>query len=91
MAMLPVYDLRYDQTAVVGMNEEQLKKAMFASWAERQEGLSYNAVKQLQYNRCPAIAPISVLSQGDGWEKISLDKSTIDKHLDVLIANPAFC
>jgi len=31
-----------------------------------------------------------VLSQGDGWEKISLDKSTIDKHLDILLAHPAF-
>ena len=86
-----VYDLRYDPTAVVGMNEEQLKKAMFASWTERQEdGFVSVPVKQLQYNRCPAIAPLGVLSQGDGWEKISLDKSTIDKHLDILLAHPAF-
>jgi exodeoxyribonuclease I len=81
-----VYDLRYDPTPFVGLSAEELAKKIFASWEERQaEDFVKLPVKELQYNRCPAVAPLGVLEQGDGWQKISLDLATVQKHQDMLL------
>ena len=86
-----VYDLRYDPTPFVGLNQEELAKKIFASWEERQaEDFVKLPVKELQYNRCPAVAPLGVLEQGDGWQKISLDLETVQKHQNILLDNPDF-
>ena len=47
-------------------------------------------MKELKYNHCPAVAPLGVLEQGDGWKKIGLDKATIEKNLKALLAHPDF-
>lgn len=81
-----VYDLRYDPTPFVGLSEEKLAAKIFASWEERQaEDFVKLPVKELQYNRCPAVAPLGVLEQGDGWQKISLDLKTVQKHQNILL------
>lgn len=86
-----VYDLRYDPTPFVGLSEEKLAAKIFASWEERQaENFVKLPVKELQYNRCPAAAPLGVLEQGDGWQKISLDLKTVQKHQNILLDNPDF-
>ena len=64
---------------------------MFASWEERQkEGFVKLPVKELQYNRAPAVAPVGVLERENGWERISLDLATVEKHRDILLSSPAF-
>jgi exodeoxyribonuclease-1 len=86
-----VYDLRHDPTPFVDLPPRELEKRLFASWEERQkEGFVSIPVKELQYNRAPAVAPLGVLEQGDGWARIELDDATITKHRDVLLANPSF-
>lgn len=50
----------------------------------------YPTVKELKYNHCPAVAPLGVLEQGDGWKKIGLDKETVDKNMKSLLAHPEF-
>ncbi len=86
-----VYDLRYDPTPFVGLSAEELSAKIFASWKERQaEEFVKLPVKELQYNRCPAVAPLGVLEQGDGWRKISLDAETIQKHQNILLNHPGF-
>ena len=86
-----VYDLRYDPTPFVELSVEELVKKIFASWEERQaEDFVKLPVKELQYNRCPAVAPLGVLEQGDGWQKISLDLETVQKHQDMLLKYPDF-
>ena len=86
-----VSDLRYDPTPFVGLNTEELSAKIFASWEERQaEDFVKLPVKELQYNRCPAVAPLGVLEQGDGWQKISLDLETVQKHQNILLDNPDF-
>ncbi|MBR3254529.1 exodeoxyribonuclease I [Candidatus Saccharibacteria bacterium] len=49
----------------------------------------YPIVKELCFNKCPAVAPISVLENG-GWEKIGLDKETVEKNLEILNKHPEF-
>jgi len=50
----------------------------------------FPTVKELKYNHCPAVAPIGVLSQGDGWGKIGLTEEVIKKNLESLLAHPDF-
>lgn len=57
---------------------------------ELDEEKTYPVVKELCYNKCPAVAPLSVLDKDDGWEKIGLDKETIEKNYQILLKHPDF-
>lgn len=86
-----VYDLRYDPTPFLNATPKELSKNIFASWKERQaDDFIKLPVKELQYNRSPAVAPISVLNYSEGWEKISLTSETIEKNRKKLLSNPDF-
>ncbi len=86
-----VYDLRYDPTNFVELEESALAKKIFASWDERQaEDFVKLPVKPLQFNRCPAVAPLGVLAKNDGWKKIGLDNKTILRHQKILLDHPQF-
>lgn len=86
-----VYDLRYDPALFVNMSVDDIKKRLFASWEERKkDGFVPLPIKELQYNHVPAVAPLGVLTQGDGWAKINLDKATVEQHKATLVAAPDF-
>lgn len=86
-----VYDLRYDPTPLLELDSKALAKKLYASWDERKaEGFVPLPVKELQYNRAPAVAPLGVLQQSDGWTRIGLDQPTIEKHKSILLAAPHF-
>lgn len=86
-----VYDLRYDPASFLNMSQKQLADTLFASWEERKaEGFQKLPVKELQYNRAPAVAPLGVLEQDKGWERIHLDAETIERHKKVLLSVPEF-
>ncbi|MFZ1257846.1 MAG: exodeoxyribonuclease I [Candidatus Saccharimonas sp.] len=86
-----VYDLRTDPTPFLGLTETQLASTLHATWEQRQQP-DYVAVpvKELQYNRAPAVAPLGVLSKGDGWQRIELDEAVIRRHQTLLLAQPGF-
>lgn len=86
-----VYDLRYDPTPYVNLNQKELAKKFFASWEEKNdEDFDKLPIKELQYNHVPAVAPLGVLSQSDGWKKISLTEEQISKNKSILLLVPAF-
>lgn len=86
-----VYDLRYDPTPFLKLTQKELNAKIFASYQERQaEDFIKLPVKELQYNHAPAVAPVVVLSHSEGWKKISLDETTVNKHRDILMASPDF-
>ena len=86
-----VYDLRYDPVSVIDLDARELGKKLYAPWEERQkDGFVPLPVKELQYNRAPAVAPLGVLEQADGWKRIHLDTATIEKHRNILLAHPHF-
>lgn len=47
-------------------------------------------VKELAYNKCPAIAPLGVLEKDDGWGRIGITKEQYQKNLKALLARPDF-
>ncbi|MBQ6396131.1 exodeoxyribonuclease I, partial [Candidatus Saccharibacteria bacterium] len=46
----------------------------------------FPTIKEFAFNRCPAVAPLGVLDSADGWKKIDLEKSLIEKNLASLKA-----
>jgi len=86
-----VYDLRHDPTPLVSLSGDELKKKLYATWEERKKkDFVPLPIKELQYNKVPAVAPVGVLEQADGWNKIHLNKATIEKHKSVLVSAPHF-
>jgi exodeoxyribonuclease-1 len=86
-----VYDLRYDPSKVVNLDAKELAKKFYATWEERKaDGFEPLPVKELQYNRAPAVAPLGVLEQSGGWARVHLDKETIEKHRNILLTAPHF-
>ncbi len=47
-------------------------------------------VKELCYNKCPAVAPIGVLEKNGGWEKIGLSRELVERNLQELLEHPEF-
>ncbi len=86
-----VYDLRIDPAQFVDLDSKELAKKMYATWEERQaEGFVPLPVKELQYNRAPAVAPLGVLEQSEGWAKIGLSIDTVEQHKKKLLSAPHF-
>jgi exodeoxyribonuclease-1 len=50
----------------------------------------FPVVKELCYNKCPAVAPMAVLDNNDGWDKIGLSRETVQKNLEILLKHPEF-
>lgn len=86
-----VYDLRHDPTPCLDLTAEQLREKIYATWNERQEDNFLKIhVKDLHLNKAPAVAPLGVLEQADGWTKVQLDLATIEKHKAMLLSAPHF-
>ena len=86
-----VYDLRHDPSLFIDLSTDELRKKLYAKWEERQaEDFVPLPVKELQYNRAPAVAPLGVLEQSQGWQKLQLDLATIERHKSILLQAPHF-
>jgi len=77
-----VYDLRYDPTPFFKMNVDEL----IAAWRyERDTSDKLRLpVKTLKYNRCPAVAPLSVMNNSATEKRLELTIDTVNKHLEIL-------
>lgn len=80
-----VYDLRYDPTEWIKLEPVKLAEHWSARYGSEIKQLP---VKTIQYNRCPAIAPLSVLDN-ESKKRIGYS-SGIDKNLEILKQNPEF-
>lgn len=69
-----VFDLRY--------NLDELLLKLPEKW--------FPIVKNISLNQCPAIAPVSVLEQDEGWKKIGLEPELVRKNLEIFLAHPEF-
>ena len=50
----------------------------------------FPVVKELCFNKCPAVAPVSVLDEGDGWAKVGLNPDDVRRNLEILLKHPDF-
>ena len=97
-----VYDLRYNLEELLSSAgpaaafSPAVAKApsgvpQAASPAETNKPSSFfPIVKELCYNKCPAVAPIGVLNKNDGWAKIGLAPEKVEENLKILLKHPEF-
>jgi exodeoxyribonuclease-1 len=82
-----VYDLRHDPTQYKDMTAEQLAE----KWRWKKDSEEPRLpVKTIQYNRCPAVAPLGVLKEEATQERLAIDLPQIQKHLAQLKQMPDF-
>lgn len=95
-----VFDLRYDVEELLAAEQDGTYIEKFGSHWQKEELKKdpkkkfriefFPMVKTLQYNHCPAVAPLGVLEKEDGWQKISLTRAKIDENLAHLKNHPEF-
>jgi exodeoxyribonuclease-1 len=76
-----VFNLRYDPDKYKDMTPGQLAEAW--RWKKDSEEADRLPVKELRYNRCPAVAPLKVLDSASE-KRLRLDRKLIDKHYAAL-------
>jgi exodeoxyribonuclease I len=81
-----VYDLRHDPEKWLKMPKDDLKKHWQVRYGDELEPLP---VKAIQFNKCPAIAPLGVLDE-KSKKRISLDMDEILKNRVKLSENKDF-
>lgn len=75
-----VFDLRHDPAEWVKLTPEQLAEA----WRWKKDSDEPRLpVKDLKFNRCPAVAPLAVLNK-ENQQRLKLDPKQLDAHLAVL-------
>ena len=85
-----VYDLRRDPSPFLNASPRQLASIIFADRDTRAtEGFVALLVKDLAFNRCPAVAPVGVLDDATR-ERLTIDMAAVQRHLSILTSNPTF-
>lgn len=85
-----VYDLRYNLDELLARNVWGGDDDLVMSDSASSKKSFFPIVKELCYNKCPAVAPIGVLGSDGGWEKIGLTHETIERNLQALLKHPEF-
>lgn len=96
-----VYDLRYNLDELLALEQKEGRE-LEQALGELEEKIScrlrlkdgkfsfFPIVKELAYNKCPAVAPLGVLEAEGGWEKIGLTKEKVEENLKSLLRHPEF-
>lgn len=82
-----VYDLRYDPTPFLEMGEAELLDRW--RYTREPDAPPRLPVKTLQFNRCPAVAPLNVLDDAS-CRRINIDLKACDNHRQTLQSHPEF-
>lgn len=93
-----VFDLRYNLDELIAaekdgtFDEKYGWKKQFPNQKQKSSFRTdyFPIVKTLQYNRCPAVAPLGVLDKGEGWERIGLSHEQIEANIEALGHYPDF-
>ena len=85
-----VWDLRFSPEKFIDWSEDQILENITADFETRSsDNFEPIAAKILQYNKCPAVAPMGVLTE-ENQQRLKIDLAEIQKNLDILRKNPHF-
>lgn len=82
-----VYDLRHDPSEWLGLSTTELAGRL--KYTRDENAPVRLPVKQLQYNHCPAVAPMGVLDDASR-QRLAIDLAVIQKNLAVIKNNSEF-
>lgn len=82
-----VYDLQFNPNDFADLDQAKIVKTLTASYEERsRDDYVPIPVKELMYNRCPAVAPIGVLDEKT-QNRLGLDLELIQRNFSLLNKN----
>lgn len=85
-----VWDLRFSPEKFIDWSEDQILENITADFETRSsDDFEPVAAKILQYNKCPAVAPMGVLTE-ENQQRLKINLAEIQKNLDILRNNPHF-
>jgi exodeoxyribonuclease I len=67
-----VYDLSVDPDPLISLSVEEIQQRIFTATVDLPEGMERIPLKTVHINKCPALAPVSVLSQDD-QQRLNID------------------
>ncbi len=76
-----VYDLRHDPAPFIAMSIDQLVEAARNRYNKDSEAVRL-PVKSIRYNKCPAVAPVSVMNNPETESRIHLQFTTVMQHYE---------
>ncbi|MAM71142.1 MAG: exodeoxyribonuclease I [Gammaproteobacteria bacterium] len=83
-----VYDLSQNPASWIDDSAEAIKERLFSRTEDLPEGLERVALKTLHYNRCPALAPLSVLSD-EVLQRLDINMQLVNEHRERLVLDSA--
>ncbi len=75
-----VYDLSINPGQLLSLSVEEIRKYIYTATADLPEGMERIPLKTVHLNKCPVLAPISVLRSED-QARLHIDLSACDRHL----------
>ncbi|MBT9097016.1 exodeoxyribonuclease I [Methylovulum psychrotolerans] len=82
-----VYDLAVDPTPLLSLSVEEIRQRLFTATEALPEGTARIPLKTVHINKCPVLAPMSVLRPADR-ERLGVDLPQCQAHLAALQAAP---
>jgi len=79
-----VYDLRFDPTALINEEAEEIAFRLFTPQAELPEGIERVPLKTVHINKCPVVAPLNTLN-ADAAKRTQIDIAQSLKHREQVL------
>jgi exodeoxyribonuclease-1 len=80
-----VYDLSIDPEPLISLSVEEIQQRIFTATADLPEGVGRIPLKTVHINKCPVLAPISVLRPED-QQRLNIDLATCHANIDKIKA-----
>jgi exodeoxyribonuclease-1 len=81
-----VYDLRYDPSPLLELDETELHRRLFTAAAELPEGVERLPLKTVHLNKCPVLVPLNTLTPAAA-ERWAIDLQQGETHRQRLLAS----
>ncbi|SJM89537.1 exodeoxyribonuclease I [Crenothrix polyspora] len=75
-----VYDLSVDPEPMLLLSAEEIQRRIFTATADLPEGVERIPLKTVHVNKCPVLAPISVIRPEDA-QRLGIDLALCQKHI----------
>ncbi len=81
-----VYDVSVNPQALLSLTAEEIKLRLFTATADLSEGVERIPLKTVHINKCPVLAPFSVLTTEGTAQRLALDLKLCLEHAAILKA-----
>jgi len=80
-----VYDLSVDPTPLLSLSVQEIQQRIFTATADLPDGVERIPLKTVHINKCPVLAPISVIKPEDA-QRLNIDIDVCNKNIEQIKA-----